>query len=741
MAETALVAAEQPTTVAEIATAVGVAKKNVAKRLRGVRFTTKPHAGNAIRLYAIADLPQDMQVAVGLNRHLEQSQAAKDAAKGTDTAAQPSAPSSSCLSAAFQYDRDALWQRFEQISTARRERAEHKLKLIHKACDLMQAGVEQRRAFELVGAETGTPWRTIEDWYQGNKKRPGCKKYLRADWLAALADTHVGRTPTAECHPAAWDWFLTNYLRLEKPGLQAVYRQLQRIAAEHGWRVPDDHTLLRRLKREVPKLSRVLQREGELAAQRMYPHWERSVRSLSAMEWINGDGYQHNVFVLWPDGSVERPRTWFWQDVKSRKILAWRVDQTENTDLIRASFADVLSYGIPQHVTIDNTRAAANKWMTGGVRHRYRFKVKDDDPLGIFPMLGCKVHWTSVINGRGHGQAKPIERAFGVGGLGEVIDKDIRLAGAYTGANVTAKPENYGSKAVPLDQFIKVLATEIPAWNARLGRRTEMGEGKYSFDQVFERSYNETQITKATEDQRRLCLLCAEAVRVQRDTTFSLQAGAIVGAGRDGRNRYGSPLLDEFIGEGIVVRFDPQELHSHVYAYTRQGAYIGRAECIEAVGFGDTEAARELQRARKQFIRAGKAQVKAEMRMTAIAAGDLIPDAPATAALESAVVRMFRPPVAAPKEPVPLTEDQQAIHEQLLEEFAAEADVLEITNDPRFIYRRYLSVAAAIEAGRDLSEGDAQFYRLYHESTECLSMRKFFASFEEFTEQPGEAFQ
>ena len=50
---------------------------------------------------------------------------------------------------------------------------------------------------------------------------------------------------------------------------------------------------------------------------------------------------------------------------------------------------------------------------SSGVDH----KVKADDPLGIFPMLGVKVHWTSVHNGRGHGQAKPIERAFGIGGL------------------------------------------------------------------------------------------------------------------------------------------------------------------------------------------------------------------------------------------------------------------------------------------------------------------------------------
>ncbi|VEI46997.1 Bacteriophage Mu transposase [Actinobacillus equuli] len=45
----------------------------------------------------------------------------------------------------------------------------------------------------------------------------------------------------------------------------------------------------------------------------------------------------------------------------------------------------IYKYGIPRHITIDNTRAAANKWMTGGVPNRYRFKVKPDDPKGIIP--------------------------------------------------------------------------------------------------------------------------------------------------------------------------------------------------------------------------------------------------------------------------------------------------------------------------------------------------------------------
>ena len=267
------------------------------------------------------------------------------------------------------------------------------------------------------------------------------------------------------------------------------------------------------------------------------------------------------------------------------------------------------------------------------------------------------------------------------------------------------------------------MADEVAAWNARPGRRTELGGGKYSFDEIFERSYTQAPITKATEEQRRLCLLCAEAVRVQRDTTFTLEAGSVAGAGRGGRNRYGSPLLDNYVGQRIVVRFDPQDLHSHVFVYTPQGGYIGRAECIEPVAFGDTEAARQIKRARNQFMRAAKQMAKAEVRMSALEAGAMLPEVTAAELPEARVVRMLKPPVATPREPVPLTEEQQAILEQTRAEMAAEADIQPIETDPRRIYVRYLRVCDALERGQPLGPADQDFYTLYHDSPECDAMR------------------
>lgn len=490
-------------------------------------------------------------------------------------------------------------------------------------------------------------WAKAANWYGCSRETlqyrwyPKVKAYHRSDWPAVLCQGYNGCTARAEFSPEALEFVKTAYLRQEKPSLTACYRLLERTAKTENWVIPSFATVRRRILREVSYETRVFGREGNEGLMKIYPAQERSVSVLYALEWINGDGYEHNVFVKWPDGTIHRPKTWFIQDAYSRKILAWRTDQTEHTDLIRLATGDVIEkYGIPEHCVIDNTRAAANKWMTGGVKNRYRFKIKDDDPLGMFPMLGIQTHWTSVNFGHGHGQAKPVERAFGGGGIGEVVDKHPAFAGAWTGNSPSAKPENYGSRAIPIADFQRIRDQEIAAHNAQPNRRTEMGGGKLSFDEVFNESYKKSVIRKATAEQRALWLLAAEAIFIHRDATFTLNAGRASGLGR---NRYYANPLYDYVGQKLVVRFDPDDLHADTHIYSTDGRYITAAACVDPVGFGDTEAAREHNRARKQFIRATKDRANALVRMDAMEVAKLIPPMPSAEPVEATVVQIVRP--------------------------------------------------------------------------------------------------
>ena len=54
-------------------------------------------------------------------------------------------------------------------------------------------------------------------------------------------------------------------------------------------------------------------------------------------------------------------------------------------------------YGIPELITLDNGRAFASKWITGGARSRYRYRVRDEDPQGLLTTLGIELQFTKLL--------------------------------------------------------------------------------------------------------------------------------------------------------------------------------------------------------------------------------------------------------------------------------------------------------------------------------------------------------
>ncbi|RZR42438.1 transposase domain-containing protein [Vibrio vulnificus] len=539
------------------------------------------------------------------------------------------------------YCREALWAKWSKTGDSAKSKARQALRLVQAVNALRVNGVSRMDAYESVSGEYGVPLSTL---------RRHCAKVKgidECDWAPALLPKHFEVAHAKKLNqfafitPGAWEFFKSDYLSLERPAMTVSYERLKDAAKQHGWTVPSLKSLSRRLEHEVPVQQRVLLREGEHALHQMFPPQERTVEGLHALEWINGDGYQHNVFVKWFNGEVIRPKTWFWADVYSRKIVGWRCDISENTDSIRLSLMDVCEkFGVPKEITLDNTRAAANKWMTGGVPNRYRFKVKPDDPLGIIPMLGIKLHWSSVILGKGHGQAKPIERAFGVGGLDEYIDKHPLCRGAYTGPNPMEKPDNYGERAVPAEDFLQAIAKGVEMYNAKQNRNTEVCKGFMSFDEAFNASYANAAIRKATTEQLQMMMLQAEACRVSRHGTITLDAGGSL-LGR--KNRYFAEVMMNYIGQKLVARFDPLKLHDSVEIYTLNGIHLGTADCLEKVGFGDTQAAREHKRHRTQFTKAHKAAAEAQVSMSALEAAAMMKPIEEEFVPETKVVEPFRP--------------------------------------------------------------------------------------------------
>lgn len=601
-------------------------KAGVIIRAKKENWQSRPRQGKGGgREYAFDSLPAEVQAEIQIKLARE---AAEKQLPPTHTQVKPHAGN---------YLPEVIWSGWEKATTKQQEKAKEKVMLCFALDDLHQNGMPLMQALDKVASECNAAKGSLKRWYYR------VRKFERSDWMPLLLGSYKDNPKrTADFTPEAWEAFKADYFRPERPQFGTCYERLKLLAIENDWVIPSVSSIKRKINKEIPKAQQILLREGEHKLSQLYPHLQRSVTDLEALEWINGDGYQHNVFVRWHNGDIVRPKTWLWQDVRTRKILAYRTDISENSDTIRLALMDVVSkYGIPKTLTIDNTRAAANKWMTGGVPNRYRFKVKEDDPVGIIPLLGIELKWTSVQFGKGHGQAKPIERAFSHGGLGETVDKHPLLAGFHAGENVLNKPDNYnaGKDGASYEDFITALEAGIALWNNREGRKTEVCDGVYSFNQVFERDYAKATIKRASDEQMRLLMLMSEAVTLKANGTFELSCGGKV-FGR--KNRYEASELIGTHHKKVVVKFDPTKLHETVWVYTLDGLFLAEAICTEKAAFGDKAKGREHDKARKQFVKHQKAAAKAQQTMTAEQVAELMPETEDEAPLIPTVVEMVR---------------------------------------------------------------------------------------------------
>jgi putative transposase len=434
-----------------------------------------------------------------------------------------------------------------------------------------------------------------------------------ADRLPALAPRRKGGGVQVDIDSELWTVFKSDFLRRAAPTYAGCYARLEELAEKRGTTLPNIKTLQRRLEAEVPKKQIIYMREGNDALRQTLPAQQRTIADLHAMEAINMDGHKWDVFVRFPAANgqperIGRAISVCIQDVYSRKMLAWRTAEAETTVQARLSIADMLKkYGVPKRATLDNGMAFASKIFTGGAKTRFRNKIKPEDPLGILPMLGITPHWAKPKRG----QSKPIERSFGT--LEEIISKHPLCAGAYTGKNPLAKPEDYGSKAVDLHVFEALIAKGMEAYNAKQGRRTEAAQGA-SFDDAFNASYAQSPVGRAQDEQLRLALLAAEQIRVDKTGAIALYG-----------NRYYADAMYGQAGQRVTVRFDPDNFHQAVHVYQATGEYLCAAPIVAAVGFYDLDAAKAKAKLDASLLKATREAVRLQGLISASELAAMMP--------------------------------------------------------------------------------------------------------------------
>lgn len=551
------------------------------------------------REYSIEALPAETHAALLLSSPISSALPATAGASSA-TPANPGAAAS--------YDRDTLQLHYDRVPQKMKDEAARKQRACLAVAALVDKGQRLGASLDAVELATGIPAASIKRWWYSVAQSP------RADWLALLVDGYQGRVAKAECDPQAWDWFKGQYLSRREPSYADSYRRLEKVAAQHKWAIPSQKTLERRMEAEVSPYTRTLMRKGPEAMARMFPPQSRDRSVFAAGQAVNGDGLKFDtLWVAFEDGEIINTATgWFWQDIGTNKIIAHRVAKTENTDLFRLSTWDLTAICLPEHVWVDNTRVAANKAMTAGATNRHRFKDQPDDLTGALVQLGMIPHFTDPDKETGNPGSKPIERAFGIGGIHSAVTTHPRFA-------------NRGfsrATAISIAELREVVQEEVDRLNAQTGRRTRVCGGVLSFNQAWEQSFAKSLPRLASEAQRRIFLLMPEVVTVNRqNSVVAIQAGR----GPQGQHRYWCESLAQFQGQKVVVYYDPDRLDAPASIYTLDGRFVAMADHLATVAFNDTQTGREWRKHKQRFIKANKEAAASETRMNDMERAALYP--------------------------------------------------------------------------------------------------------------------
>ena len=606
--------------------------------------------------------------------------------------------------------RDEAWAWFDQQAEKTKGKARERLRIIQEV-EALQDVTTKFLAVDMIARKRNCSARTVWNYFQ---RIEGVERADRLPYLAPRNSEAGNKTRTAKAATEFYDWLKADYLRIGPHSFTSSYRRVVKACKASGLAFLTERTARRWLEDSVPRVTRIFAREGEAGLAKCFPPQIRDRSTLTALEGVNADCHKIDVFVAWPgiDKPV-RPQIVAFQDLYSNKILSWRVDLDPNKVAVMSAFGELVeTWGIPKHCLFDNGHEFANKWLSGGVPTRFRFKIREDDALGVLPQMGITIHWARPA----HGQAKPIERGFR--DLADDIALDPRFAGAYVGKKPDAKPEDYGSRAVPLDDFLRVLDEGIRDHNARQGRLSPTAKGR-SFDDTFAESYAVAPIRKATPEQHRLWLMGQEVRKLHADHgQMTLH-----------KNAYWADWMNEHAGQKVVARFDPENLHDGTFIYTLAGEFLGYAECREKVGFFDLVGARLHAKMQRRRRKAEKELLDATRPVSVQDFADVLNDvpAPATPLVEAKVVEMaparHRKPLIQRPVPTPDTsaDERIAVFQAEFGKRRMAPEPAEETAKDRFL--RALAIEKRSEAGEEISKDDAEFWERMQRLPEYRAMR------------------
>jgi putative transposase len=442
--------------------------------------------------------------------------------------------------------------------------------------------LEQDVPLARVAAEASMPMRTAQHWVS-RYRRFGLAGLTRA----GRADQGKRRRLSAElCRFAEG-------LALQRPPFSpgAIYREVCRVAREKGQNPPGYHTVYNVI-RAIPEDLRTFAVDGEKAYRNTYDLVHRREAERPNQIW-QADHTQLDLWAIRDDGQPGRPWLSIIIDDHSRAIAGFSFSFDSPSTLLT-------SLALRQAIW----RKADVQWIVFGIPEVLYTDNGSDFTSIHLEQVAADIKLRLIFSTPGHPRGRGrIERFF------ETVNKMFLcdLPGYIGDGGVVGKP------ALTLTELDRRFGEFLREYHAR-----PHGETKVPPQERWQQGGFVPRMAESLEQLDLLLVTVAKSRKIHTDGV------------RFQGMRYIGPTLAAYVGESVVLRYDPRDL-AEVRLFHR-GKFLCRAICPELAG--QTVALRDIRLARDQRRRDLRATLR-DRRETIEALLDLRKGSPPAPASES----------------------------------------------------------------------------------------------------------
>jgi putative transposase len=424
-------------------------------RLEGWPYRSDIGPGGKKHLYRLADLPEDIQIAY--------AESAKISFKELQNQLKPiSLPEKKARIPGFQgrgaktrpaRNYDCLPEKYRLIADGRRKVLE-----AYSASGLSAAGFVEAYNSGEIAPELRARLGRHGDITRASSLYRWLEQYEK-DGIAGLAPQYSGRGAGATLPQETKDRIEWLYLDSGQPNISTVCDLLAQYGIKAG------ESTVRRYLASIPGWIKAKHRKGkDYCKAKFSPYITRDYTKYKPMEIICGD-YMTQDIVCRRGGKVFRARLCAFEDMRSRAIVGWSLQETANSvGVIRALQMAFADYGLPESIYVDNGKEFKNYLLCGDQWKAQKTKIDPellDLDVGILAECGIKVIFCQAYNG----QSKPIERFWRF--FHERFDK-FELS--YTGSSAADRPDEAKAFRSNVEDIKKADISLIPAFEEIAGR-------------------------------------------------------------------------------------------------------------------------------------------------------------------------------------------------------------------------------------------------------------------------------